>query len=501
MRFLRNCAAVITACLMLLSLLCPAHADTTQMRILLPAARDANTPGGLPLRELMDVPMRDPNVTRGPDGDYYLVGTTDPAPGYTTIGANDPSGQMWTINDGIRMWKSPDMVHWKSLGLIWSIDRDGAGTWVHWWPAGTPNPGTAIWAPEIHYLKGTYWIPYCTKLQGPGLRLACGLLRSTSGRPEGPYREVQPAAPLGDSDDASLFQDTDGTVYYLFDGEKIARMRPDMSGLAEPVRDITFAQPPGWGEGVFLVKVNGKYIFINSGTASFDPQGKGTGSQHTTYDCFSAVSGGSIYGPYTARYRAIPHDGHNNLFQDGRGRWWATYFGSDPFAPFAIGASGRPCVMPVTISPDGRVRFARTASRPVWRYVTQSPPGDWTATGYDAAHWKVGGGAFGDPVITQHGQVTDIGTTWTAGDIWLRKTFTVTKAIRNPSIFLRHDGPIQVFLNGREVLNDPGTTDDYVTAALNAPMALQRGMNTLAVHCASSAGAPAYVDVGLVETP
>ncbi len=73
------------------------------VRVILPAARDVNAPGGLPLRKLLDIPMRDPNITLGADGNYYLVGTTDPAPGYTAIGAKDPSGQMWTVNDGIRM--------------------------------------------------------------------------------------------------------------------------------------------------------------------------------------------------------------------------------------------------------------------------------------------------------------------------------------------------------------------------------------------------------------
>ena len=66
---------------------------------------------------------------------------------------------MWTVNDGICMWKSTDLVHWTALGLIWSIDTDAADTWVHWWPKGTANPGRAIWAPEIHYINGTYWIP------------------------------------------------------------------------------------------------------------------------------------------------------------------------------------------------------------------------------------------------------------------------------------------------------------------------------------------------------
>ena len=470
-----------------------ADAPTVRARVVLPAARDFNAPGGLPLRRLLDIPMRDPNITRGPDGVYYLVGTTDPAPGYTTIGAGDPAGQMWTINDGIRMWKSPDMVHWQSLGLVWSLDRDGA--WAHWWTG--PNPGTAVWAPEIHYLKGTYWMPYCTKLKGGGL--GAGLLRSTSGKAQGPYVDVQPGTPLGLDDDASLFQDDDGAVYFLFGGYHIARMKDDMSGLAEAPRDIIFDTPPGWGEGIYMVKVRGKYIFINSGSPPITPGLKEPlPPGRTTYDCFSAVSSGSIYGPYTARTRAIPHDGHNNLFQDGKGRWWSTYFGSDPWAPLAVGASGRPAVLPVTIAPDGTVRAARLAPRPVWRCLSRPPAGDWTGPVYNDRAWQAAGGAFGDTAVARNGNVTDVGTVWTAGDLWLRRTFSYgTKAPRNPALYLRHSGPVEVFLNGRPAAHFGGASDDYITAPLTAPL-MHPGPNTIAVHAAAGSG-PAYVDVGIVD--
>jgi len=475
-------------------------ADMTpgKARVILPAARDINAPGGLPLRQLLDIPMRDPNITLGPDGNYYLVGTTDPAPGYTTIGAKDPSSQMWTVNDGIRMWKSPDLVHWQALGLIWSLDKDGA--WAHWWTG--PNPGSAVWAPEIHYLKGTYWIPYCTKLKGEGLHLGAGLLRSASGKPEGPYRDVQPSGPLGLDDDASLFQDDDGAVYFLFGGYHIARMKDDMSGLAEAPRDITFDKPPGWGEGIYMVKVKGKHLFINTGSPPITPGLKDPlPPGHTTYDCFSAVSTGSIYGPYTPRYRAIPHDGHNNLFQGKKGRWWATYFGSDPWAPFAVGASGRPAVLPVTIAPDGTIRAARTTPRPFWRWVSHLPSSDWTNPGYNDHAWKTGGGAFGDAQVTQNGNVTDVGTAWTGGGLWLRRTFLYHGgALLNHSLYLRHSGPVEVFLNGNLAAHLDGASDDYLTVPLPAALSLRPGFNTIAVHAIAGSGL-AYIDVGLVDLP
>jgi hypothetical protein len=32
----------------------------------------------LPVRKLMDMPLRDPSVCRGPDGRWYLTGTVEP---------------------------------------------------------------------------------------------------------------------------------------------------------------------------------------------------------------------------------------------------------------------------------------------------------------------------------------------------------------------------------------------------------------------------------------
>jgi beta-xylosidase len=61
-----------------------------------------------------------------------------------------------------------------------------------------------------------------------------GLLKSTTGKPEGPYADMQPAERMGDEIDASLFEDDDGAVYFLWHSGKIARLKPDMSGLAEP---------------------------------------------------------------------------------------------------------------------------------------------------------------------------------------------------------------------------------------------------------------------------
>ncbi|MBP7935975.1 MAG: family 43 glycosylhydrolase, partial [Phycisphaerae bacterium] len=176
----------------------------------LPAAvRDGPLSG---LRRLGDMPLRDTSVCRGPDGTWYLTGTVPP---------------FWSYNEGIKIWKSKDMAAWEPLGMVW---RYGASPW-HKPYLEAKKP---LWAPEIHYLKGTFWLTYSLPgWDGTAKTSGSGLLKSTGGRAEGPYVDVQAAERMGDEIDASLFEDDDGSVYFLWHSGKIARMKADMSGLAE----------------------------------------------------------------------------------------------------------------------------------------------------------------------------------------------------------------------------------------------------------------------------
>lgn len=68
-----------------------------------------------------------------------------------------------------------------------------------------------------------------------------------------------------------------------------------------------------------------------------------------------------IYGPYGDRHLEIPHAGHNMLFKTKEGQWMSAFFGSDPKAIF----SERPAILPVEISPAGRILpLMQTATPP-----------------------------------------------------------------------------------------------------------------------------------------
>ena len=298
----------------------------------------SNAQGISGLRRLADMPLREPSVCRGPDGTWYLTGTVEP---------------FYGSNEGIKIWSSTDLVHWKSLGFVWKYGDSP-------WHKPYLDKKMSLWAPEVHYLKGTFWLTYSMPgYGGSGATSGCGLLRSTSGKAEGPYVDVHPNERLGDEIDGSLFEDTDGTVYYVWHSGKIAKMTRDMKGFAEPYRWLRLKQSDpnpnhhsglcagifGMGsfdhigyEGAFLFKRDGLYYLL--GSENIDGR----------YSCMVATSK-SIYGPYSARYEAIPHAGHPMVFQDEIGKWWVTYFGSDDLAPW----QEKPGIVPIRFDSDGRL--------------------------------------------------------------------------------------------------------------------------------------------------
>jgi hypothetical protein len=296
-----------------------------------------------PIEPLFDHPMRDVSICAGPDGTYYMTGTTgdNPAPGHDRTG-------WWYVNEGIRVWKSKDLQRWEPLGLVWSLERDA--TWGRAFKQNGNAKVRAVWAPEIHYIKGTFWLPYCMNYGG------CGLLKSTSGKAEGPYAEVKKDGPLTPEIDPSLFQDDDGKVYWLFMNGKIARMNDDMTGLAEEPRLL---KPSNFGhvghEGAFLTKRNGKYHLICAEWID-------------GYSCMAA-SADNLFGPYGPRYLAIPHGGHNVFFTDKAGDWWSTIWGNDGGVSFRE----RPAILRIELDEQHRVRPMQVPldPRPWW---TASPP-------------------------------------------------------------------------------------------------------------------------------
>ncbi|WAJ71800.1 family 43 glycosylhydrolase [Catenovulum adriaticum] len=257
----------------------------------------------------LDELVRDPFVKKGPDGYYYLTGTT--------------AGKHWGDKAGVRLWRSKNLVDWQNLGLVWQLHLDGKqqNSWhyqkyIERTKASSKvkdqyNP-VAIWAPEIHYMQGTWWIPHSTDGGGHAL------LKSTSGLPQGPYQALPPM--MQRNIDSHLYQEGND-IYYAWQADFIGKMNADMTQLAEPTTKLAHLGKHEMGyEGILIEKIADKYLHIASGRYGYEPT--------DTYDLYYAVSK-NLKGPYGKRRMMVKNAGHGNLVQDPYGKWWVTAFDHD----------------------------------------------------------------------------------------------------------------------------------------------------------------------------
>ena len=299
---------------------------------------------------LFDHWLRDTYVNLGHDGYYYMTGTVG-MPDKVTAYDRSP---------GIKLWRSKNLKDWESMGVVWDFDKHA--TWQKEFLVAKDKRQVdlnnnkisqkrrTLWAPEIHYIKSqkNYFLvatsPHHPQGQGSFI------LKSTTGEAAGPYVNIE-----GNKDDflfpridGSLFEDDDGTVYFVGHNHEIARMKDDMSGLAEPMRTLDeqeYSRKP-YIEGAYIFKDGGKYHLVQAiwsfrmpdGTFAYDPgepkdptrvykNRKDWADNRYSYDVVVATAD-NIYGPYSERYTSVLGAGHNNFFKDKDDQWWATMFGN-----------------------------------------------------------------------------------------------------------------------------------------------------------------------------
>ena len=267
---------------------------------------------------MLDIPMRDTFVYTAPDGYYYMTGTTGP--------------DFWDNNYVIHVYRSADLTTWEDLGVAWDY-REHA-TWA---TQISKEDRVPVWAPEIACIGGNWYMTYS---MGFWDGMSCGVLVSTTGKPEGPYTDTSPSR-LVDGIDGSLFCDDDGTVYFLYKDGLIAPMNEDLSGFAGEFQALLAADglPVGF-EGCSILKHNGRYYLT---AATYNQSYDANGNLTTTYDSMIAVSD-TLMGPYSETRLLMRNGGHNNLFVDHDGQVWTTLF-----APSGnLGFNCQPAIVPLT---------------------------------------------------------------------------------------------------------------------------------------------------------
>lgn len=290
------------------------------------SGRNYRTEGG-PIARLrgIDLPntgIRDPQILLADNGFYYLTGTT------SKDGLRAP---------GLRLFRSADLRHWEPLGdehgVVWYCDES----------AWTSKPFTVrngerslsvhdFWAPEIHFVNGNYYIPFCMFSGGSGM------LRSVSGKPEGPYEDV--VGRLHEwAGDPSLFVDDDGSAWMHlgFGPTQLVRMKDDMSGFAGDPFVIGPHDSAILGhEGGYIAQILGKYVLFYTtlnGEEEAERKAKPRPHNYATYD-FVYCWADDLRGPYSAPRIFAPHGGHGAVFHAKDGQLMATMFGTDSSAPF-----------------------------------------------------------------------------------------------------------------------------------------------------------------------
>ncbi|GIW97967.1 MAG: hypothetical protein KatS3mg111_1300 [Pirellulaceae bacterium] len=262
--------------------------------------------------------IRDPYITLGPDGLYYLTGTQPNAgdPREATDPYNIGLGADSIVGEQVRVYRSPDLIHWETIGTVFTVDD----TYVA--QQGKKIKRRLIWAPEVHWVAehGCWALVHCPQSHS-------SLAFSDGAELRGPWRHPMEGR-LGHRHDPSLFRDDDGTWYLLWGNTWIAPLLSDFRDYAaDPVRIDPAGSRPGpdgkplrqiGHEGATMLKIGQKYVHV--GTAwSTDRMRKGS---YNLYYC----TADRITGPYGPRRFLGRFLGHGTPFRDKQGRWWCTAF-------------------------------------------------------------------------------------------------------------------------------------------------------------------------------
>lgn len=311
-------------------------AFVAEKSVQVPELRDAGGKSSQ-FKAVLDIPhIRDACAMRGPDGRYYMVGTP----------------LLHGRQEGIDLYRSDSVQGpFERIGTPWTF---AASKWVNPKNLRQANPkdkffdDQIIWAPEIEYIRSlkkwamVYFPNRAPRPHPRGFHISIAL----ADRPEGPFKDVVDG-PIAHEPDPHLFEDDDGTVYLTMGVGKIAKLKPDLSGLAEEPRVIYPRNAASVAnEGTTLFKHKGVYYFGGAFTTHYwDDKGKMT----STYDCVMCSSTKGIYGPYGDRYIAIKNGGNNSYFQDGEGRWHCTVWQPTKKAT----------IVPVELTSEGQWRPAK----------------------------------------------------------------------------------------------------------------------------------------------
>jgi arabinan endo-1,5-alpha-L-arabinosidase len=260
---------------------------------------DSGTPAGVSINARMTgaiAPVHDPCLMKE-GGTYYVYGTSMPG------------------SPGITLHSSPDLVHWRSRGVIF----DAVPSW-----ALALVPGAhGIWAPDISRFSGGYRLYYAVSTFGSN-RSVIGLATNTTLDPAAPeyrWRDRGPVLMSHEGDDFNAidpnhFVDLEGRNWLIYgsfwSGIHMRRLDPGTGKLARGESQVhpLARRPEPTGapdpiEGAFMFARGGNYYLF----ASYDYCCKGARS--TYYTAYGRSR--EVTGPFLGRDGGAMIDGRGTV--------------------------------------------------------------------------------------------------------------------------------------------------------------------------------------------
>lgn len=241
----------------------------------------------------------DPSVIRVGE-DYYMVNSS------------------FQYFPAIPISHSRDMVHWHIVGH--------AITNPDWLDLSAIRDSHGIWAPDISYADGTYYIFATLRLNADGKRGNNVMRRQlvmTADRPEGPYGK--PVCLEVDDIDPSHFVDEDGKRYLVI--APAAQTFP----LSEDSLCLAGERKTAWAgtgercpEGPHILKHGGYYYAMVAEGGTGYGHGINVARSRELYGTYEP----SPYNPVMRQQdqeAPIQRAGHGKLIQDQNGDWWCYY--------------------------------------------------------------------------------------------------------------------------------------------------------------------------------
>ena len=216
----------------------------------------------------------------------------------------------------VQLKTSPDRITWSNVGSVLPNPT--------WFKTYVPNNnGTDVWAPDISYRNGQYWLYYSVSTFGSNTS-AIGLATSPALNPASWTDQGMVIRSVSSNNynciDPNAFQDTDRSLWLVFGswwtGIKLVQLdtltgKP--AGSSPTIISLAQRVAPDSIEAPFIIK-RGSYYYL---FVSFDNCCRGVNSTYKIY----VGRASAVTGPYTDQSAVAMLSGGGTLIWAGDTRW------------------------------------------------------------------------------------------------------------------------------------------------------------------------------------